>query len=163
MLAVSCLTGCWDAPRDAPAQAAPPPAAALAPLSSAHTLDQALVLLEVELQAAVANNLEGNGVASVLRAEAITDRLLETRQPFEWIAADQYFVDARIRQIQAEADRIVAQIQSGVARDTVVSAIGALGEDVTALRSDLAAGGTRAPPSLEQLLAGDTARPVQPD
>lgn len=150
------LTACWEAPAEAPTQAAPPPAAALAPLSADNTLDQALGLLEVELQAAVANNLEGDGVSSVLRAEAITDRLLETRQPFDWIAADRYFVDARIRQIQAEADRIVAQIRSGVARDTVVTAIRGLGEDVTALRTNLAEGGTRAPPSLDQLLEGDS-------
>jgi hypothetical protein len=156
------LPGCWDAPGEAPAQAAPPPAAALAPLSSGNTLDQALGLLEAELQAAAANNLEGSGVGNVLRAEAITDRLLETRQPFEWITAERYFVDARIRQIQSEADRIVAQIQSGVARDSVVAAISGLADAVTRLRGELAAGGTQAPPPLRQLLEADSVPDVRP-
>lgn len=156
--AAAAAAGCWEPPGDAPAESAAPPAAALAPLSSGNTLDQALVLLEAELQAALESNLEGDGLGSVLRAEAITDRLLETRQPFEWIEGERYLVDARIRQIQAEADRILAQIQSGTMRDTVIAAIGGLSEDVKRLRGELAAGGTQAPPSLEQLLAEDTAQ-----
>ncbi|NLG63149.1 MAG: hypothetical protein GX539_12990, partial [Candidatus Cloacimonetes bacterium] len=147
---------CGRSPDEAIAQpATPPPAAALAPLSSDHGVEQALELLARELDAALRNELDDGG-ASILRAEAITDRLLETRRPFAWIPDKRYFVDSRLRQIQAEADRILAQYQSGVPRDTVLAAVRALAADVDSLRQDLSRPGSPAPPSLRQLLAGDT-------
>src|SRR5690606_12720136 len=147
---------CGRSPDEAIAQpATPPPAAALAPLSSDHGVEQALELLAREPDAALRNELDDGG-ASILRAEAITDRLLETRRPFAWIPDKRYFVDSRLRQIQAEADRILAQYQSGVPRDTVLAAVRALAADVDSLRQDLSRPGSPAPPSLRQLLAGDT-------
>lgn len=148
---------CGRSPDEAIAQSAtPPPAAALAPLSSDHGVEQALELLARELDTTLQNEL-GDGGAGILRAEAITDRLLETRRPFQWIPDERYLVDSRLRQIQAEADRILAQFQSGVPRDTVLAAIRGLAAEVAGLREDLTRPGAAAPPSLEQLLAGDTA------
>lgn len=160
ILAIAPLAGCQPSADELTARnAAPPPAAALAPLSSDNTVDQALELLERELNVALETRLDEAGAASIVRAEAITDRLLETRVPFDWIPDERYFVDSLIRQIQADADRILAQIQSGVPRDTVLAGLGALARQVTKLRADLARGGGRAPPPLERLLQDDTAAP----
>ncbi|MGH7443285.1 MAG: hypothetical protein ACREKM_00340 [Longimicrobiales bacterium] len=163
VLAAILAAGCRQSREEASAQtAAPPPSAALAPLGAAHTVDQALELLAVELNTAIETGLDETGAASIVRAEAITDRLLETRVPFEWIADDRYLVDSRIRQIQADADRIVAQVQSGVSQDTVLAAVGALAAQVNGLRRALQENGGPAPPSLEMLLEGDTLPQVVP-
>lgn len=154
---------CGRSPDEAMAQAAgePPPAAALAPLTGENTANQALELLAAELDAMLESELSDPG--GILRAEAISDRLLETRRPFAWIPDKRYFVDSRLRQIQAEADRILAQVQSGVPRDTVLGAVRGLAAEVEQLRADLAGEGAPAPPSLDQLLAGDSAaRPRAP-
>ncbi len=155
---------CGRSPDEALAQsAAPPPAAALAPLSGENTAGQALELLAAELDAVLQSELADPD--AILRAEAISDRLLETRRPFAWIPDERYFVDSLLRQIQAEADRILAQVQSGVPRDTVLAAVRGLAAEVAQLREDLAGPGAPAPPSLQQLLSGDTAaqpRAAQP-
>lgn len=157
VLALAAAPACGRSPDEAIAQpATPPPAAALAPLSSDHGVEQALELLARELDATLQSEL-GDGGAGIIRAEAITDRLLETRRPFEWIPDERYLVDSRLRQVQAEADRILAQFQSATPRDTVLAAVRALAGEVARLREDLAGPGTAAPPSLERLLAGDTA------
>lgn len=157
VLAASLAAGCRQSREEASAQtAAPPPAAALAPLGAAHTVDQALELLAAELNTAIETDLDEAGAASIVRAEAITDRLLETRVPFEWIANERYLVDSRIRQIQADADRIMAQVQSGVNRDTVLAAVATLAAQVNGLRQALQQNGGPAPPSIEELLAADT-------
>lgn len=157
VLALAAAPACGRSPDEAIAQpATPPPAAALVPLSSDHSVEQALELLARELDATLQSEL-GDGGAGIIRAEAITDRLLETRRPFEWIPDERYLVDSRLRQVQAEADRILAQFQSATPRDTVLAAVRALAGEVARLREDLAGQGTPAPPSLEQLLAGDTA------
>ncbi len=157
VLALAAAPACGRSPDEAIAQSAPPPpAAALAPLSSDHGVEQALELLSGELHAALESELSDGG-AGILRAEAITDRLLETRRPFQWIPDQRYLVDSRLRQIQAEADRILAQYRSGAPRDTVLAAVRGLAGEVARLREELAGPGTAAPPSLEQLLAGDTA------
>ena len=150
------VAGCRPAADEPVAEVSPPPAAALAPLTANHTVDQALDMLAAELASALETELQGGGSGAIVRAEAITDRLLETRIPFEWISDERYFVDARVRQIQAEADRIVAQIGSGVPRDTVLAAVRGLAGQVDDLRRALRESGGRPPPSLEQLLEGDT-------
>jgi len=147
---------CGRSADEAIAQQAPPPAAVLAPLSADHGVEQALEMLAAELDATLQSEL-GDGGASLFRAEAITDRLLETRRPFAWIPDVRYLVDSRLRQVQAEADRIVAQFQSGAPRDTVLAAVRGMATEVARLREELARPGAAAPPSLERLLARDTA------
>jgi hypothetical protein len=133
---------------------APPPAAALSEINSATPLDQGLVLLRQELAPVIAGELGDEEANSVLmRAEALTDRLLETRLPFQWLTEENYGLDARLRQIQALADRVVAQLRSGVPRDSVIQDVRALDLDAADLREALARGGTRAPPPLDQLLS----------
>ena len=146
--------GCWTSPDDSGiAGEAPPPAAALTEIGSATPLDEGLRLLEEELTPILQQELDdAERNERLLRAEAIADRLLETRLPFEWLAADNYGLAARLRQIQALADRVIAQMRSGAPRDSIISGVASLRSDVTALRESIARGGTRAPPSLEELL-----------
>lgn len=133
---------------------APPPAAAFAPLRGADQLDETLYLLEKELNAALASDLDGEGRERLVRAEAISDRLLETRLPFAWLSSSQYAVEPKLRQIQALADRILAQQRTGVRRETIYRDVTDLRRKVVDLRAALKAGGTNLPPTLDQLLAG---------
>jgi hypothetical protein len=97
------------------------------------------------------------------RAEAITDRLLDSRLPFEWLTAERYSVDARLRQIQALADRVTAQLRTRAPRESALEDARALRGDVQRLQAELAEGGGAAPTPLEQLLsAADTVRPRRP-
>lgn len=133
---------------------APPPAAALVPLKGADQLDQTLYLLEKELNAALAGDLDGDGQNRLVRAEAISDRLLETRLPFAWLSSQAYAVEPMLRQIQALADRILAQQRSGARKELIHRDLMDLRRKVVELRAALRAGGTHAPPTLDQLLAG---------
>ena len=146
---------CGQPPDDAGLGAeAPPPAAALTEVNSATPLDHGLVLLRQDLAPVIAGDVDGAEANSVLlRAEALTDRLLETRLPFQWLSNDGYGLDARLRQIQARADRVVALLRSGAPPDTVLAGVRALDQDAADLRTAIARGGTRAPPPLEQLLS----------
>lgn len=130
-----------------------PPAAALARLTGVQ-LHEALGLLERELVAAMRAGLEGEGTAAFIRAEAVSDRLLETRFPFEWLRADSYSVQARIRQIQSLADRVESLLRTGASRDSAMADLRRLRRDVLDLRRDLAQGGSGRPTPLERLLAG---------
>jgi hypothetical protein len=148
-------SGCWT-PRDdgAAGAAAPPPAAALAEISSTTPLDEGLDMLERELTPVLEDEVDDvERTARLLRAEAITDRLLETRLPFEWLDAENYGLDARLRQIQGLGDRVVAQLRSGAPDDSLRADVANLRNDVRDLRAAIAEGGRRAPPSLEQLLS----------
>lgn len=137
---------------------APPPAAALARQNA--TLDQSLKELEQELSLALGSGMDDAGKAHILTAEAITDRLLETKMPFTWLRADAYSLEAYNRQIQALADRIVAEIRSGVDHATITREVTALRRKVIILRQLLAKGGGKTPPSLDSLLAAHPADSV---
>lgn len=130
-----------------------PPAAVLQRLTGIQ-LHEALGLLDRELVAALRARLEGVGEQAFVRAEAISDRLLETRFPFEWLRSDSYSVQARIRQIQSEADRVDALIRTDAPRDSALADLRRLRRDVLGLRQDLALGGGARPVPLERLLAG---------
>ena len=121
-----------------------PPAAAVAPIAGV-ALDTALALLHSELSAAYENDLDDAGIARFQRAEALTDRLLETRYP-TWLRSESYSVDAKLRQIQALADRVVAQIGSNAPKDSALTDLKLLMSSVTALREALKAGGGAPPP-----------------
>jgi predicted small lipoprotein YifL len=130
-----------------------PPAAALARITGTQ-LHEALGLLDRELVAALEAGLEDTGTDAFIRAEAISDRLLETRFPFEWLRRDGYSVQARIRQIQSLADRIESLLRTAAPRDSALADLRGLRRDVLTFRRDLALGGTGRPIPLERLLAG---------
>jgi hypothetical protein len=156
LLALS-VAGCAPAPQpqDGTRQAT---AAIMAEVQPGAPLEQLLAMLEEQLELAAAGRLEGDAVLSFRRAEAVSDRLLEARLPFEWIATQQYSLEARLRQIQSLADRVLAMLETGVPRDTVLSELELLRGQVAQVQETIARGGTRAPPHIHQLLqAGDTA------
>jgi hypothetical protein len=86
MLIVLALSaGCRRNPDDGRIAVVPLPAALFA--SRGMTLDDGLRMLEADLNDA-GNGLDKSAVDHLLRAEAITDRLLEARLPFTWLRRD---------------------------------------------------------------------------
>jgi hypothetical protein len=151
--------GCRQNPEEsAVSQPAPPPAAALARQNL--PLDQSLKELENELSKAIGRGMDDGAEANLLRAEAITDGLLESEMPFSWLTANAYSLDSYLRQIQALADRVVAQVRSGVDQAVVTREVIDLRRRVISVRRALAHGGTAPPRSLDSLLAGHPADSV---
>ncbi len=139
-----------------------PPAAAVAPITG-MPLDTALALLDVELRAAIENKLDDTGYQRFQRAEALTDRLLETRYPFQWLKGQAYSVESKLRQVQALADRVLAMKMSGVPVDSAMPDLQMLRAEVVWLREALRGGGGPPPPPLAKLLAGeDTGKAAAP-
>jgi hypothetical protein len=133
-------------------------AAIMMELPPGAPLDQMLQMLDEHLVSALEGRMEGPAVNDFRRAEAITDRLLEARQPFEWIPHEQYSLQSRLRQIQSMADRVLAMLETGAPREDMMAALQVLRGEVVRLREIVAQGGTRAPPPLRLLLqGGDTA------
>jgi hypothetical protein len=133
-------------------EASPPPAAALA--GRHQSLDEGLKLLDAELSAAMSGDLgSASGKSRLMRAEAITDRLLEADLPFHWLNARDYSVESMIRQIQALADRVVAKMRNGMDGAEILVDVRDMRQKVLMLRRDLTAGGGAAPVSLDSLLA----------
>lgn len=120
-------------------------------------LDEMLERLDQHLVAAMSGQLEGEAGDEFLRAEAITDRLLEARMPFEWIPSESYSLESRLRQIQSSADRILAQLRTAAPRPQMLQNLRELRTDVARLRQIAAQGGTSAPVPVSRLLSGDTA------
>jgi hypothetical protein len=146
------LAGCEKSPPEETALSGPaPPAAALISLSGGLTLDQALAMMERELSYALRG--EGDVAARLEIAETITDRLLETQLPFAWITSRSYSVEPMLRQIQALADRIIAERRSGEHPDVVRRDMVDLLALVRGLRAGLSQGGGPQPASLDSLLA----------
>lgn len=150
LLAAAGLAGCGGS--DPAPETAPPPDL-VAGIAGAQLAD-ALELLDRQLVAAIEGGIEDRGLQRFVVAEAITDRLLETRHPFPWLRAGGYSLDARLRQIQSLADRITAALRSSAPSDTVLADLRRLRRDVVELRQALAQGGGPAPMPLERLLAG---------
>lgn len=132
-------------------------AAVMAEIRPGMPLDEMLQQLDQRLALALQGQLEGEAVDHFRRAEAITDRLLEARLPFEWLTGEQYSLESRLRQIQSLADRVLAQLDTGTPRDTVMLELRLLRGEVLRLRETVAQGGGRAPTPLRELLA-DTVR-----
>lgn len=152
-LAASCGRAGGDVTEAGDEGQAPPPAAALA-REAAIGLETRLEGLEANLAAVLESDLDDDTEANLLAAEAVTDRLLEDEPSTEWLPSG-YFVEARLRQIQALADRIVAELRRGVARELILEDIAALHMSVRDLRTRLASARTTAPPPpLDSLLAG---------
>lgn len=144
---------------DAMSAPPPPPAAVIAPVRESMLLEEKLERLEVELLAVLrllrAEDAElGDAMLRLYRAESITDGLLEAQRPFEWLGVN-YSLEARLRQLQAQADRMVAEQRRGASAGRLLVGARALRNEVVWLRRALAqGGGGDAPPPLDTLLAG---------
>lgn len=135
------------------AVAPPPPAVVLTAALEPLSLDEKLALLEEELTASSAGDeIDDQAIARLFRAEAITDRLLESRLPFAWLA-EGYDLEARIRQIQSLADRVIALVRRGADESEILEEVASLRRQVTELREALRHPGSEAPPTLDALLA----------
>ncbi len=133
----------------------PPPAAALVAGRSAGTLGDQLGEFAAVLDTAMAGN-----ASLMYTAEAMTDQLLTARRTVDWLASG-YDVEARVRQLEAMADRIVARLRRGASLGQVTPEIETLKASALDLREQLTQpGGGRAPPSLNTLLAQDPLRDV---
>jgi hypothetical protein len=154
ILSVCAIAACGAAPPDeSPMQAT---AAIMMELRPGTPLEELLHMLDEHLVRAMAGRMEGDAVSDFRRAEAITDRLLEARLPFEWFAHEQYSLQSRLRQIQSMADRVMAMLDTGAPRDAMLTDLRLLRTEVVRLREAVAQGGTRAPPPIGRLLSGDT-------
>ena len=153
---IAASAGCRRNPEEsAVSQPAPPPAAALARRGA--TLDESLRDLEKELSGALGAGVKGSGEENIMRAEAITDRLLEAQLPFTWLTGQSYRLEAYVRQIQALADRLVAEMRSGGDSGNMMRDATDLRRKVVELRRALALGGGNPPQSLDSLLAAHPA------
>jgi len=159
MLLLVLSAGCRRNADDEGLAVVPLPATLFA--SRGLTLDDGLRMLEKELNDA-GDGLDKSAVSHLLRAEAISDRLLEARLPFTWLHADSYSLEAYVRQIQALADRIVAEIRNNDERPLVAQDVSELRKKVKAVRHDLARGGGNPPWPLDSLLAGIVADSTLP-
>jgi hypothetical protein len=135
---------------------APPAAAVVAPGMETETLSDQLRDLSGELARASEGEPD-----RVLTAEAITDRLIHAERPVDWLASG-YDVEARLRQLQAMADRVVARLRRGASLEEVEEDIATMAAAARDLETQLTRpGGGEAPPTLDSLLAQDPLRDVQ--
>jgi hypothetical protein len=133
---------------------APPPAAAFAPVPEHLPLKAKLEVLDMRLEEALAAGLdEDAGMMRMLEVEALTDRIMETPPPVEWLA-QAYDTEAKLRQLQALADRVVAQMRRGIVEGGVYADALELQRRARELRAALAVPGGGPPPPLDRLLAG---------
>jgi hypothetical protein len=131
----------------------PPPAAAVLAPGEGGTLLDHLRLVEAALDQALEGEPE-----HVFTAEAITDQLLHSPRDVDWLATG-YLVEARIRQIQAKADGIVAMVRRGASLPAIEAELVMLRIAVQDLQRQLQLpGGGDAPPALERLLDQDPLR-----
>jgi hypothetical protein len=133
----------------------PPPAAEITAITENMPLDQKLALMQADLDDALRQNLKGTAPTRIYHAEAISDRLLEAPPPFTWLRGA-YSTETRLRQIQALADRCVAEVRRQEAEPVVRADVRDLQQEIVRLRAELAAGGGARPASLDSLLAGVT-------
>ncbi|MBX6362498.1 MAG: hypothetical protein IRZ00_01410 [Gemmatimonadetes bacterium] len=153
--ALVAVAGCRHSnPEDEPMSAAPPSAALLSPALDSLPLDAKLTRMQQLLDAAlVTGPTTDAGRVNAFAAEVISDRLLEVPPPFAWLRSA-YGTEARLRQIQSLADRIVAELRRADTSEAELTAdIRLLRKRVATLRAELAQGGTAAPWPLDSLLA----------
>lgn len=135
---------------------APPAAAVVAPGMGTETLDEQLRKFEAEIQRAGQGDPE-----RLLTAEAISDQLIHARRSVDWLA-NGYSVEARLRQLQTMADRIVSLLRRGASLESVEDDVAIMLAAVQDLQRRLEThGGGAAPPSLEALLEQDPLRDVE--
>lgn len=132
---------------------APPPAALITAVTEPMTLDGKLRFLEQELDRLLTLGVSDDRARiRVYLAEAITDRLLDAPPPFAWLAQG-YDLEAKVRQLQALADRVVAEVRRDSPQEEIIADLTMLRRRVAELRRDLTVQGRDAPPSLDSLLA----------
>lgn len=151
---VVAFLGCEPRPEDdRMSEPPPPPAALIAPVRESMSLDEKLARLEAELDAALArDDLDALAIARLYRAEAITDRILETDPAIVWLDSD-YDAESWLRQLQALADRVVAQIRRDAPEERIREDAVHLRERVMELRKQLTrSNGRMPPPPLDSLL-----------
>lgn len=149
------LTACEDDGSRRVSRDAPPPAAVVAPGQRAAQLPDQLEGLAAELETAMRGEPD-----HLLTAEAITDQLIHAPRSVDWLAIG-YDVEARLRQLQAMADGLVARLRRGATLDDVGEEVELLLTAVRDLQGQLRlAGGGAAPPTLDSLLAQDPLRDV---
>ncbi len=156
ILALPLLASCGDGADLRVSQEAPTSAAALAPGMEAESLDEQLRKLDAELVLAASGDPD-----RLLTAEAISDRLIHAERRVDWLAAG-YSLEARLRQLQAMADRVVARMRRGATLEEVEDEVAIIRVAVEDLQRQLAMpGGGTAPPSLDSLLQQDPLRDVE--
>ena len=153
-LVASALVACQRNPEEAAvSDPSPPPATVFS--RQQQSLDESLRDLDRELAAAMSGDLDSDEAKNRLqRAEAITDRLLESELPFQWLKSRDYSVEALIRQIQSLADRVIAKMRNGMEGREILTDVRELRRRTLELRRGLTLGGGPAPLSLDSLLAG---------
>lgn len=131
----------------------PPPAAVLAPALDSVPLDTKLARMQSLLDTALVNGVTGVGSARVVAAELLSDRLLEVPPPVAWLRAG-YSTESHLRQIQEQADRVVAELRrEDVDENVAVADTRALRDQIVRLRKELALGGTTPPAPIDSILA----------
>jgi hypothetical protein len=156
VLAHLCMPGCGP-DEDA---AGLVPVAQFVPISPETPLDSVLLVLESELAAATSEQVgPEEEMMRLTRAEALTDRLLEPRLPFQRLR-DGYRLDARLRQIQALGDRMLAQLRTGAPHDSLMADARALRQDVIQLRTEIRQGGAPERIPLDRLLESQDTKTV---
>jgi hypothetical protein len=149
------LFACGDGDGGLANRDVPPAAAVVMPGMESADLSRQLTDLRSELEAARTGDPD-----RVLTAEAITDRLIHAPRPVDWLGTG-YDVEARLRQLQAMADRVVSRLRRGAELEEVDEDIAILEAAVEDLLAQLdAPGGGAAPAPLDSLLAQDPLRDV---
>ena len=152
---LAAVSGCGGEGGSEGVSSAPPAAAQIAPGTEAAQLTDQLDRLVAELNSAVEGESD-----HLLRAEAITDRLLQAPRRVDWLATG-YDVEARLRQMQAMADGLVARMRRGSTLEDVGPEVALLRAAVADLQQQLQLpGGGAPPPTLDSLLAQDPLRDV---
>lgn len=156
MIPLVLLMGCDGETMLRMPEEAPPAAAVMAPGMGTEVLDEQLRLLEAEIEQAGPGDPE-----RLLTAEAITDQLIHASRSVDWLSSG-YSVEARLRQLQTMADRIVSLLRRGASVESVEEDVAVLLAAVRDLQRQLdSPGGGSAPPSLEALLEQDPLRDVE--
>lgn len=146
------LPACWAGSGAEEDETKAPPAAAIALGADTISLQRQLAQLEVLAATALREDGASQLHSRAMQAEALTDRLLEAPLPYDWLS-NRYSLEARLRQMQSQADRVIARIQRNDPEDSVRADLKLLREDVLALRRKLTERGMAAPPPIDSLLA----------
>lgn len=153
--AVVALTACsqknpeYD-PMSAPP---PPPAAVLGPALDSIPLTTKLARMQALLDDALARGITGQGTTRIVAVKLLADRLLEVPPPYPWLKAG-YSTNAKLRQVEALADRVLAELRRDDVDESVALAdTRQLRDAVIRLRHDLALGGGQPLPPVDSLLA----------
>jgi len=154
-LALLGLAACSHSnPEDDPMSAPPPPpAAVLGPALDSVPLAVKLTRMQALLDDALARGITGQGTTRIVAVKLLADRLLEVPPPYPWLKT-RYYTDAKLRQVEALADRVLSELRrDDVNVNVALADTRQLRDAVARLRRDLALGGGPAPVPVDSLLA----------